>query len=66
MFKLVIRTLPVTPTISSGLIIPYLFEFPDKTNIAYGVSAPVSPVAGTIFDLGGYNCKQGDFYFKPV
>ena len=36
----------------------YLGELPDKTKIAYGGSVPVSPIAGSTFDLGGYQADN--------
>ncbi len=36
----------------------YLGEFSDKTKIAYGGQVPISPVAGSTFDLGGYQADN--------
>ena len=36
----------------------YLGELPDKTKIAYGGQVPISPVAGSTFELGGYQADN--------
>jgi len=41
-----------------GALPTFSTHLPDPTRVAYGGSVPVSPIASTTFDIGGYNAAR--------